>query len=553
MKRFYKERSVLCLLLVIMAYAVMAFSRLGTANSPDSFWNCEEKGQEILLDFGQKTDIAAIVYYLGNYGNRGFSLEYGIGNPIQWRTTDDLRMVQVYQWRASGLNTTCQYIKLTTKNVYTQIGELLFIDREGKTILPVNVDAYPELFDESDCYLGKSTYETGTVFDEPVYARTAYEYLNGERPFEDTHPPLGKLLIAPGIALFGMNPVGWRFMGVLAGVSLLILIAVFSRKVFEDPWISVAVTAFLAFDFMCFTHSRLAQADTFLVFFISGSFISMYYFAERMLEKNGPVDWKKSIKYLLISGGFWGAAISCKWSGAYILPELIIIAILCMLAACGDGRLTKGQFKTLFGWGIISYALIPLSIYVLSYIPYISVDQELGFWEGMIQNQINMFRYHSELRTVNPESAKWFQWPLIAVPMTYCNLEINGMKECVYLLGNPVFWIAGLAAVFYCIYDVLDRGNKKSVFFLVMYLAPLLPWILISRSSFLYHYFPSLPALALMLGHFGDRMKKGRRWIMFLLVSASVITFAVFYPILSGVPVSAKYVEMLEWLPWWDF
>ena len=127
------------------------------------------------------------------------------------------------------------------------------------------------------------------------------------------------------------------------------------------------------------------------------------------------------------------------------------------------------------------------------------------------------------------------------------------MKECVYLLGNPVFWIAGLAAVFYCIYDVLDRGNKKSVFFLVMYLAPLLPWILIPRSSFLYHYFPSLPALALMLGHFGDRMKKGRRWIMFLLVSASVITFAVFYPILSGVPVSAKYVEMLEWLPWWDF
>ena len=190
---------------------------------------------------------------------------------------------------------------------------------------------------------------------------------------------------------------------------------------------------------------------------------------------------------------------------------------------------------------------------MISYIPYIPVEENLGFWEGMIKNQLNMFRYHTSLSAANPESAKWFQWPLIAIPMTYCNLENNGVKECVYLLGNPVVWFAGIAAVFYCMYDVWNKKDKRAGFLLFMYLAPLLPWILVPRSSFLYHYYPSLPALVLMLGHIGDKMKKNGIKLLIVIAAASVIVFGIFYPILSGCPVSSEYVDLLEWLPWWDF
>src|SRR5438105_2798603 len=43
------------------------------------------------------------------------------------------------------------------------------------------------------------------IFDEVYHARTAQEYLRGLEPYEWTHPPLGKLLIAIGVWMFGFN------------------------------------------------------------------------------------------------------------------------------------------------------------------------------------------------------------------------------------------------------------------------------------------------------------------------------------------------------------
>ena len=50
----------------------------------------------------------------------------------------------------------------------------------------------------------------GDVFDEIYHARTAYEHILGMKPYENSHPPLGKLFISLGILAFGMNPFGWR-------------------------------------------------------------------------------------------------------------------------------------------------------------------------------------------------------------------------------------------------------------------------------------------------------------------------------------------------------
>ena len=177
----------------------------------------------------------------------------------------------------------------------------------------------------------------------------------------------------------------------------------------------------------------------------------------------------------------------------------------------------------------------------------------MGYWDGMIQNQINMFKYHTSVPAEHAIGAKWFQWPLIANPITYSFLEIDGVRECVFLLGNPAFWFAGLGAFFYCVYCLLEGKDRKAAVLVTMYLSPLLPWILVPRSSFLYHYFPCLPALALMLGYYAERW--GRRGVKLLAVLAAVclVLFVIFYPILSGLPVPAEYVEWLEWLPWWEF
>jgi dolichyl-phosphate-mannose--protein O-mannosyl transferase len=64
------------------------------------------------------------------------------------------------------------------------------------------------------------------IFDEVYHAKTAYEYIRKVLPDEDTHPPLGKAIIALGIQIFGMTPFGWRFMGILFGILMLPLLYV---------------------------------------------------------------------------------------------------------------------------------------------------------------------------------------------------------------------------------------------------------------------------------------------------------------------------------------
>ena len=57
--------------------------------------------------------------------------------------------------------------------------------------------------------------------------------------YENTHPPLGKIFIACGVLMFGMNPFGWRFMGTLFGVFMVPIIYLFAKRFFNKEWISI--------------------------------------------------------------------------------------------------------------------------------------------------------------------------------------------------------------------------------------------------------------------------------------------------------------------------
>src|SRR6187402_2746539 len=54
-------------------------------------------------------------------------------------------------------------------------------------------------------------------FDEVHYLPAARAVLALSHPANPEHPPLGKELLALGIALFGDRPLGWRIMPVLFG------------------------------------------------------------------------------------------------------------------------------------------------------------------------------------------------------------------------------------------------------------------------------------------------------------------------------------------------
>ncbi len=51
----------------------------------------------------------------------------------------------------------------------------------------------------------------------------------------------------------------------------------------------------------------------------------------------------------------------------------------------------------------------------------------------------------------------------------------------------------------YIAYQLVTRGDKKALFMVFAYAVQLLPWILVPRCTFAYHYFPSVPFVAMMI------------------------------------------------------
>lgn len=145
-------------------------------------------------------------------------------------------------------------------------------------------------------------YPKGKIFDEVYFSRAAEEYLNNQRIYENTHPPLSKLLITVSVMLFGGMPkghglggwtglnaiighmangdnsYGWRFLDVLFGaMAVMILFALAKRITRSTLFASVAAVLF-AFDGMRFVQSRIATPEGLVIVFSLLAVYALYRF-----------------------------------------------------------------------------------------------------------------------------------------------------------------------------------------------------------------------------------------------------------------------------------
>ena len=142
------------------------------------------------------------------------------------------------------------------------------------------------------------------------------------------------------------------------------------------------------------------------------------------------------------------------------------------------------------------------------------------------------------------------------------------MKRTVTILGGDerMAWLAEslrregysirLAALVGLLWrQVSGRGSRQGAGVLILYGTQLIPWMLVTRCTFLYHYFPSsmfcLAALALVLARM--RYRDWARWLCAGLCAAAAVLFAVYYPALSGLPIPAWWAGALEVLPSFGF
>ena len=84
-----------------------------------------------------------------------------------------------------------------------------------------------------------------------------------------------------------------------------------------------------------------------------------------------------------------------------------------------------------------------------------------------------------------------------------------------------------------------------------------LPWVIVPRSTFIYHYFASVPfiilASALLLDDIRKKNENAFSIVSGALLAAAAILFGMFYPLESGLPCSREYAKYLRWFKWYNY
>ncbi|MDE6963257.1 MAG: hypothetical protein K2P30_06475, partial [Lachnospiraceae bacterium] len=141
------------------------------------------------------------------------------------------------------------------------------------------------------------------------------------------------------------------------------------------------------------------------------------------------------------------------------------------------------------------------------------------------------------------------------MPLLDANDIVSADKvSSVSCMGNPVIWWAGIPCVLYVLFSWIFKKDKKAGFLVIAYLAQYVPWMPIKRITFIYHYFPAILFVILMMGYTMADIRKrflwGKKAITIYLVTA-VICFFLFFPVVSGLPVPQEYGLRLRWLKEW--
>ena len=589
-----KVADIVCMLIITALYSGFALYDLGDRQAPISTYELTQ-GDSLIFDFGQEGP-KGLSYYIAPWHNRVFSLEGKRKETDDWTYLGEITLEKVFTWQELSIEAGVPYLRLTLQDSQASLIEFIFLNESGEPITPVNAEQYAALFDEQALFPQRSSFRNSMYFDEIYHARTAYEFLKGLYTYENTHPPLGKIFIATGVAVFGMNPFGWRIMGTLFGIAMVPLVYLFARRLTNHTPAAALACVLFTFDFMHFAQTRLATIDVYITFFV----ILMYYF---MYQYSTMSFYDKSLGKTLLPLGAcgicMGLGIASKWTGVYAGAGLAVLFFATLSRRyreylyaqnAPDGtshgiphsRILERFFpcirKTCF-FCVGFFVMIPGLIYLLSYLPFRDYSED-GLFLRMLHNQTSMFNYHSDLNATHPYSSPWYQWPLIVRPIWYFSgYPGETLREGISAFGNPLVWWAGIPAFFYMLWLWARKRDRTAAFLSISYLAQYLPWVFVTRITFIYHYFPSVVFVVLMIVYgllrrpvfqradAADTEKKSnklsqqaagmsRQYDRCFLISLALYgaaafgLFLLFYPVLSGQPVEAAFVS--RWLRWFD-
>ncbi|MEQ8536733.1 MAG: phospholipid carrier-dependent glycosyltransferase [Coleofasciculus sp. D1-CHI-01] len=233
---------------------------------------------------------------------------------------------------------------------------------------------------------------------------------------------------------------------------------------------------------------------------------------------------------------------------------------------------------------LVNFALIPALTYSLLWIPHLIMNPQPGFWEA----HYRILTFHEKIGSgsdVHPYCSKWYTWLIMLRPVAYFYQTAQSTREQVpaypplpkgygqvvydvHAMGNPILWWLSTAAILLLLLLLLQRlwsgmrgyfppttVNYISLYLGLNWLAQLLPWIGVSRCTFLYHYmgasvFSGL-GLAWLIDRWLHREQESWQIAAITVISLILLAFVFWLPIYLGLPLSPEGHQLRMWFRSW--
>lgn len=385
------------------------------------------------------------------------------------------------------------------------------------------------------------------IFDEVYHAKTALQFLQGVPPVDWVHPPVAKLLIAVGIALFGYHPWSFRLMPALAGIALAPVFFFLARRVLGTERGALLASILFLTDGVYLVQSRVAMTNIFAVLFQVSALL---------LVLRGAMRESFPVAEAVGGGVALGLALATRWTSLLAACFLALV-----LLGVRRRRLLRPRELLLV---VACLGLLPVALYVGSYLvpaspaPWMTSRPTLA---QIVDLQRSIYDYHRDLTAQHPYFSKWYTWPWLYRPTWYYFDDSGGLVRGVVALGNPALWWASVPVTLWALAVGVRKREPRLLFGAFGFLLLYLPWAFSPRKLNYCHYlFEAIPYACLSLGALLDRHWTGARsglargYLVF-----SVVLFLFFFPLLTAIPIPAsaffhqlvRGVRPWTWLPTW--
>jgi dolichyl-phosphate-mannose-protein mannosyltransferase len=389
-------------------------------------------------------------------------------------------------------------------------------------------------------------------FDEIHYLPAARAVLALSKPLNPEHPPLGKEILALGIALLGDRPLGWRIMPALFGT--LGLFAAMRAMWFASlsRFATIVCGVLLATAFPLLVQSRIAMLDIFMASFM---LLALWLCAGAVREPESA-RWR-----LALAGIALGCSMGAKWNAVPVaaLPGLAFLAV--RLRTAGLSALTVRRSAPVPGMTLLEaglwLGLVPLAAYAACYWPNFLYAQRSISPTGLIGWHRHMLDLQAQVIAPHAYMSVWYQWVSNWRAIWYLYEALDGVQRGVLLVGNPLTMLIGLPAMLWCGWAGAFRKRWDALGVFVLYAVSFGMWIVAPKPvQFYYHYFlPScflMAGLALALDALWQRGGRWRKRTVLAVLAASCALFAYFWPILTAAELDdgQAFLEY-AWIPSW--